>query len=265
MSLKLYEEEKIRAIADKIRQKTGGNDTYTTSQMPEGIDMVFMKGYEKGDYERYEQMIPDIQNAYSGGYTVGHNDGYNEGITKAKNDFWNDYQNNGQRRDYNGAFSGKGWNDDNFNPKYELTGITSAAYMFQYTGIKNILVELDFSKCTSMSYTFANSDIEYIHSVKFGTSSALSFTFLGAKKLYYLGVDDTIYLNIDLKDSPLTKGSISNVIYMLSSTSVNKQLKLNKSAVDAAFETQPSLNDGSQSAEWLAIKNSKSNWQIDLV
>jgi len=44
MAKKVYEEKKIKAIADKIREKTGENATYKTSQMPDGIENVFTAG-----------------------------------------------------------------------------------------------------------------------------------------------------------------------------------------------------------------------------
>ncbi len=42
---KVYDEYNISKIADKIREKTGGETTYTTSEIPNGIDEVFTAGY----------------------------------------------------------------------------------------------------------------------------------------------------------------------------------------------------------------------------
>lgn len=44
MAKKVYEEANIRAIADKIREKSGSNSTYKTSEMPNGIDEVYEAG-----------------------------------------------------------------------------------------------------------------------------------------------------------------------------------------------------------------------------
>lgn len=44
MAKKVYEESKIAAIGAKIREKTGGETTYKTSQMPSGIDEVYEVG-----------------------------------------------------------------------------------------------------------------------------------------------------------------------------------------------------------------------------
>lgn len=48
MSFKLYEEENIRAIANKIREKTGGSTKYTTETMPAGVDAVYNAGKDAG-------------------------------------------------------------------------------------------------------------------------------------------------------------------------------------------------------------------------
>lgn len=45
---KLYEEENIRAIAEKIREKTGSDNTYNTSEMPDGVEEVYSTGYNDG-------------------------------------------------------------------------------------------------------------------------------------------------------------------------------------------------------------------------
>jgi hypothetical protein len=44
-----YEEENIRAIAEKIRDKANVDTTYTTAEMPSGVDEVYNKGYADGE------------------------------------------------------------------------------------------------------------------------------------------------------------------------------------------------------------------------
>lgn len=48
MAKKVYDEEKIRAVADKIRELTEEETKYTTAEMPGGIDEVYSKGYNSG-------------------------------------------------------------------------------------------------------------------------------------------------------------------------------------------------------------------------
>lgn len=48
MAQKLYEESNIQAIANKIRSKTLSSKKYKTSEMPNGIEEVYSKGYQDG-------------------------------------------------------------------------------------------------------------------------------------------------------------------------------------------------------------------------
>lgn len=48
MALKIYDETRIQTIADKIRSKANVDNTYTTAEMPDGIETVYNKGYADG-------------------------------------------------------------------------------------------------------------------------------------------------------------------------------------------------------------------------
>lgn len=48
MARKVYDEEKIRAIAEKIRECAGTKETFTTEEMPSGVDKVYNAGVEAG-------------------------------------------------------------------------------------------------------------------------------------------------------------------------------------------------------------------------
>lgn len=77
MAQKLYEEENIRAIAVKIREKTGGTKTYTTEQMPDGIEAVHIAGYQQGYNFGYDEGYEDCE--AEGGGDGNYADGYNDG------------------------------------------------------------------------------------------------------------------------------------------------------------------------------------------
>ena len=79
MAKKLYEEEKIRAIAEKIREKTGGTKTYTTEQMPDGIEAVRIAGYQQGYNFGYDEGYEDCKAEGGGGSGGNYADGYNDG------------------------------------------------------------------------------------------------------------------------------------------------------------------------------------------
>lgn len=51
MAKKRYEEANIAAIAERIRENTGGDKKYKTSEMPSGVDEVYEAGYTKGKSE----------------------------------------------------------------------------------------------------------------------------------------------------------------------------------------------------------------------
>ena len=90
MAKKIYEEANIAAIADKIREKTGGEATYTTTEMASGIDEVYEAGYNAGK----------ISDSY--------NDGYEAGRNAEWSDMWDNIQENGNRIIMEkGRYSGK--------------------------------------------------------------------------------------------------------------------------------------------------------------
>ena len=70
MAKKAYEESNIANIAVAIREKTGGNQTYKTSEMPSGINEIYEKGCVDG---------------YNDGYTQGDSEGYDKGFADGEN------------------------------------------------------------------------------------------------------------------------------------------------------------------------------------
>lgn len=97
MAKKVYEEANIAAIASKIREKTGGDTTYKTSEMPSGVDEV----YEKGKQAEYDE-------------------------------FWDNFQDYGNRRYYYYGFINVGgyWNKQTFKPKYDIILEGNASFAF---------------------------------------------------------------------------------------------------------------------------------------
>lgn len=76
--------------------------------------------------------------------------------------FWDAHQNFGKKDVYGYAFSGKGWTDETFKPKYNIVP-TGAGYIFSGSGIVDLIgclercgVAIDFSKCTNFSYMMSN-------------------------------------------------------------------------------------------------------------
>ena len=253
-------------IADKIREKTGGSDTYTIEEMPSGVDAAFEAGV-KSEYDR----------------------------------FWDNYQQNGERTNYDYAFAGLRWTDETFLPKYNVKP-TSAGHIFSATAITNLPlmlkktgVEIDFSNLVSASYIAQNSkfithfpicdmrkmarldhlffgcdklqSIEKIILKDDGSQTFSQYSFYELPKLEELFFEGVIGKSgIALQASvKLSKASITNIIQHLSTTTNGLSITLSNNAVNNAFETSTGAADGSTSADWLALVATKSNWTISLV
>ncbi len=73
-------------------------------------------------------------------------------------EFWDVYQEKGNKTNYSFAFSGKGWNDETFKPKYDIAA-KNTYHLFSGTGITDLVkllsdagVCLDLSQATSADY-----------------------------------------------------------------------------------------------------------------
>lgn len=123
--------EKMTAIADAIRDKTGGEDELTLDAMAEAIPEV----YDKGKQAEYDH-------------------------------FWDNYQDYGKKSNYEYSFSGATWVKEIFKPKYDMKPTSGAEGMFQNSDINvdlvehlNVLgVELDISKATGISKVFQKTE-----------------------------------------------------------------------------------------------------------
>lgn len=98
--------EKMTAIADAIRDKTGGTEALTLDDMASAVPEVFNTG-KKSEYDT----------------------------------FWDTFQQNGNRTSYNSAFGGQ-WTTDIFKPKYPIR--PTNAYMMFFSNTQERLVIPDF-------------------------------------------------------------------------------------------------------------------------
>ena len=130
--------EKMTAIADAIRDKTGETDALTLDDMATDIPKV----YEAGKKSQHDE-------------------------------FWDNFQDYGNRICYRYGFSGHGWNEENFKPKYKIIPVgnadgmfcefgrspSSVSDMFDYRLVKD---KIDLSQVKSGVGIFANSIFNYI-------------------------------------------------------------------------------------------------------
>lgn len=245
--------EKMTAIADALRDKTGKTEKLTLAQIPTEIDDV----YEAGK--------------------------------KAEQDsFWSSYTGtSGKGKDWRRKFANPSWVDEIFNPPFtKITATLYAGSMFQNSGIKDglkKLTEIDISETnvdtSSMSNWAAASSCTYFPVLKFPSSCDLyqvfnwcqllvtieklvidetnTFlnTFNNCISLQNIIVDGIIGASIGFPHSPLTRESITNVIEHLSETATGKTVTFKKSAKEAAFTED----------EWAELTSTKPNWTFSLL
>lgn len=258
----------LTATADAIRAKTGATEEIpwdSETGMAANIEEVFDAG-KKAEYDA----------------------------------FWDAYQENGTKKDYSGAFSGPGWSDSSFLPKYDMAP-TTAERMFQKTKIKDLCaclirngISLDLSNTNQAHNMFADSSyIEKIPVLNITSISDIRYIIYGCKnlksvekmifrndgsqKMYYIVdkcpaleniiIEGTIGQNgFDIHWSTLlSKDSITSIINALSATTTGLTVTLSLTAVNNAFETSEGAADGSTSEEWTSLAGTKSNWTISLV
>lgn len=115
---------------------------------------------------------------------------YEAGKQAEWNAFWDSYQQNGNRIDYQRAFAGGGWNKQTFRPKYDiiLTG-SNGSHIFRNGDVTSKVdmtqlktehrIDIDFSQCTSLSYSFAGSMFSVIDLVDGSSATSFNNTFYG--------------------------------------------------------------------------------------
>lgn len=148
----------------------------------EGETIGYEKGLTEGKTEGYNNGYTEGETA---GYEKGHTDGVTEGYEQGKQSeydrFWDNYQDHGKRTKYDYAFSGSGWTDETFKPKYTpivLTGnvyetfrVSKVSYideshvdcsgatliqhfLYQSACDKPVTVIMNIASCTRLSNTF---------------------------------------------------------------------------------------------------------------
>lgn len=243
--------------------------------------------------DKLTTIAENIPKVYQAGYDKGVAEGGGGGDSWYDT-FWDNFQQNGERYDYENGFYGRGWNDENFNPKYPIKGSFMPG-IFQKTNITK-RIEADFSQASECKSAFRQSLVTEVGTIdlKKASKATLDYFFLGCEhlrkieKIVIYRSDYTMNLTFDtckaleelviegeiknngwnFEGSPLlTRGSITNIINVLADASTGTSgltIKFSLTAVNNAFETAEGLADGSTSAEWLALVATKPNWTISL-
>lgn len=257
--------DKMTALADEIRGKTGGEELLTIDKMREYIQKV-----------------------------------YDAGIEWEHNEFWNVYQNNGSKTTYNYAFAY--WDKNIFTPQYNIIPLTMSGIFYGFnsnnvealdlkkrlldlgvmldfskiSGVTSyafwsanisILPELDFRTATGFEGTFSRSKIQEIEKLMLNQKGSQSFsnTFSYCTDLKELNVVGSIGNDFDIHWSPLSKDSILSIFNALLDTAIGKTISFSLSAVNKAFEDTESAGNSSTSDEWKTLLNTKPNWTVTLM
>lgn len=254
--------DKLKAIGDAIRKKTGKTDLIPLSDMPN-----------------------EILNISSGG------DNYYD-------EFWNSYQNHGNRESYKNAFGNTYWNNDTFKPKYDLNIRSNSYNIFddsQISGslpeiLKSLGIKMEITNISYQSGGFVNTqftEVEYLfkncaptlssvfggsnklHTLKIGTivkSQQFNNTFGSLPALVNLTVEGEIGQNgFDVSKCPLlSKASIENVVNCLSDDTTDKTITFSKTSVNNAFGINID-DESTYTEEFTSLKNSKNNWTFSFV
>lgn len=191
---------------------------------------------------------------------------YDAGKQAERDAFWSVYQPS-SRRSYLYAFAGEGWNDRTYHPIGDLIVTHNAQNMYSYSGITDtkVTINASSSSLTNFYHVFANATkLRTIRLLKVSPITTLHNAFTACTALESITIQGTIGKAANFKWCPLTKESILNVIEALSDTTSGLTVTFNTSAVNTAFETVNGVADGSQSAEWKALVDSKPNWTFAL-
>ena len=137
------------------------------------------------------------------------------------------------------------------------------------TCLTKLMLYADLSRVTNLTY-FLNNLRALTHiggeALDFSAATNLAAALSTLPALQELRFQGSIQADLSVKDSTLlSKDSIQSLLPCLSGTVSGKTLTLSLQAVDTAFETSEGAADGSSSAEWTALVDSKPNWTISLV
>lgn len=152
--------EKMTAIADAIRAKTGGTELLTLDDMATDIPKVF----DAGKQTQYDEFWDNYMSNVLGGGNVEH------------------------------MFSGPAWNSDTFYPKYNIVpkGGVGVFYKFSWwrtpyidlaQRLEECGVALDTSECSGFGQMFSYAFVTRLPKISILKSNSLDRTFDGAQVL----------------------------------------------------------------------------------
>lgn len=212
------------------------------------------------------ELSQKINIVYNSGIAFGSDMGFEAGKQTYEKDFWDVFQAKGERRWYWGAFTGEGWTDKTFNPKYPIIADSTAHnYMFRNCRITTIPKITILATAIHQVFYDAKQLITTCLALPNGGNS-FNQTFQNCIALENLTIEGEIRGNgLDVSTATkLNKASWISIINALSSDTSGLSITGSLASVQKAFETVEGANDGDISPEWLNLKATKSNWGVSL-
>lgn len=278
------QQEKFKAIADKIREKTGTTEPIIPNDFTNKIDEV----YAAGEKHQYDEL-------------------------------WDALQKNGDRTNYKNAFYG--WSEDIFIPQYPLNIVGDMTGIFMdadFTDMKNHVTnhnitintnqvtnftnafngclnltsvpQLDFTNATVANYLFYKcGNLLEVGEIGGEKTTGYNSAFYGCKALKKIGLihsltnstwttafllcsalEDVEFVGVIGTDinfqysTALKKESIMSIIKALSNNISSKTVTLSKTAVNA-IDWSNTVIDGVTYNTWEEVIGARNNWTIGLV
>ena len=197
--------------------------------------------------------------------------GVREGKAAERDKLWDRLQSNGKPTRYYWRFAYSNWNDDIYNPKYDIVGVNANNALgntFYTSDITDTKVAIDATRVpTGLDATFYWArNMQRIRKLIITETTTFKIAFTDCGALISIDeIEGAIGNNLSLAWSTLlNKDSITNLINALSTNTTGLTITLSLTAVNSAFQTAEELADGSTSEEWLALIAEKENWTITL-
>lgn len=176
--------------------------------------------------EKLQLIAENEKNVYNAGFEAGKGQG---GDTA----FWDTFQTNGERKNYEYAFFGVGWNDNNYNPKYDFGTPTHLTAMFNGSGITDTLYPIDATNSTGSTMVFLNTrNLATIRKITVNSETTLARWFIGCRALVNIEFEGKISNDISFASSSLLSDeSVQNIIDHLATVTTAKTLTLHADIV----------------------------------
>lgn len=141
---------------------------------------------------------------------------YEAGKKSEYDRFWDIYQDEGNPMRYYATFSGAGWTDENFKPKYNIVFNSSGCnYLFQLSKITEVNVDIDTRLAPywhQIAYGAARlKKIQKIILKEDGSQTAQA-PFESANRLEYIRFEGKIGVSVSFSSCPLDLDSAKDVI-----------------------------------------------------